>query len=152
MTDVAARDPFRAAACAYLVYGVVYLVGGLYLVSQGVGVAGGRSSGATGPAMLRWGLVGLVPLVVIPLLLSRPWSFLGGWVSRRTFAWLVAALLALRAFKVGEVAVRSAGASIPAPWGGVVTFQAGAVVFFVVTLAALIFVARAAWGSDPKTV
>jgi predicted PurR-regulated permease PerM len=43
--------------------------------------------------MVRWGLIGLVPLVVIPLLLWRPWSFLGGWISRRGFAGLVALLL-----------------------------------------------------------
>jgi hypothetical protein len=145
---------YRAAAGAYFAYGVVYLVGGLYLISQGVGVAGARTSASTTSAMLSWGAIGLVPLIVIPLLLRRPWSFpLRLWppawwrrvrVSRRTFAWLVAALLAIRAFKVGEVAVRGGG-SVPAPWGGVITFQAGAVVFLVVTLAALLFVLRAAW-------
>ena len=41
-------DPFHAAAFAYLGYGVVYWVGGLYLISQGVGVAGGQTRGATG--------------------------------------------------------------------------------------------------------
>ena len=144
-----ARDPFRTAARVYFAYGVVYLVGGLYLVSQGVGVAGGRVSGAPGPAMLRWGLIGLIPLAVVPLLLSRPWSWLGGWLSRRTFAWLVAALLAVRAFKVGEVAIRG-GASVPAPWGGDITFQAGAVVFLAVALAALACVLRAAWSGEPR--
>ncbi|MGH7391680.1 MAG: hypothetical protein ACREM3_19815 [Candidatus Rokuibacteriota bacterium] len=147
MTDVAARDPFRIAACAYLVYGIVYLIGGLYLVSHGVGVAGGRTSGAIGPAMLRWGLIGAIPLIGIPLLLSRPWSRLGGWVSRRTFAWLVSLLLALRAFKVGEFALRG-GAGVPAPWGGEISFRAGATVFLVVTLMALGFVLRAAWMGD----
>ena len=136
-------DPYRAAAWAYAVYGLVYLVGGLYLISQGVGVMGASSTGATTRTLLRWGLVGAIPLVLIPLLLSRPWSWLGGVVSRRTFAWIVAALLTLRAVKVGEVALRG-GASVAAPWGGQVTFQAGAIVFLVVTLAALAFVARAA--------
>lgn len=151
MTDGAARDPYRIAARVYFAYGVVYLAGGLYLLSQGVGVAGGRVGGATGSAMLRWGLVGLVPLVMIPLLLSRPWSWLGGWLSRRAFAWLVAALLAVRALKVGEIAVRG-GASVPAPWGGEITFQAGAAVFLVVTLAALACVARAAWASEHASI
>jgi hypothetical protein len=139
-----ARDPSRAAALAYLVYGVFYWVGGLYLLSQGVGVAGGRTAGATGASMLTWGALGLVPLVVIPLLLWRPWSWLGGVVSRRSFAWLVAIFLALRAFKVGEVAVRGGG-EVGAPWGGTVTFQAGATVFLAVTLVALAFMVRAGW-------
>ena len=134
---------FRAAARAYLAYGLVYLAGGLYLLAHGVGVMGGRAGGGTVRAMGGWGLVGLIPLVVVPLLLWRPWSWLGGWVSRRTFAWLVAALLALRAFKVGEVVVRGGG-SVAAPWGGEISFQAGGVVFLAVTLTALAFVLRAA--------
>jgi hypothetical protein len=137
------RDPFRAAAFAYLGYGAVYWVGGLYLISQGVGVAGGRTGGATGASMVTWGLLGLIPLLVVPLLLWRPWSWWGGWVSRRTFAWLVAGLLAVRAVKVGSVVVHG-GAALPAPWGGEITFQAGAALFFVVTVAALLFMVRAA--------
>jgi hypothetical protein len=142
------RDPYRAAARAYFLYGLVYLVGGLYLISQGVGVMGGSTGGATTRMMLRWGFIGLIPLVVIPWLLSRPWSWLGGLVSRRTFAWIVAVLLALRAYKVGEVA-RRGGASVAAPWGGEISFQTGAVVFLVVTLIALGFVLRAAVYREP---
>ena len=142
------RDPYRAAARAYFLYGLVYLVGGLYLISQGVGVMGGSTGGATTRLMLRWGFIGLIPLVVIPWLLSRSWSWLGGLVSRRTFAWIVALLLALRAYKVGEVALRH-GASVAAPWGGEVSFQVGAFVFLAVTLIALGFVLRAATYREP---
>jgi hypothetical protein len=134
---------FRAAARAYLVYGMVYLVGGLYLVSHGVGVMGASTGGATTRTLLRWGLIGLIPLVVVPWLLAHRWSWLGGWISRRTFAWLVAALLALRAAKVAETAWRST-ASVAAPWDGEITFRAGALVFLLVTLTALGFVVRAA--------
>jgi hypothetical protein len=136
-------DSFQAAALAYLGYGVVYWVGGLYLIAQGVGVAGERTSSATGASMAMWGALGLVPLLVIPLLLWRPWSWWGGWLSRRTFAWLVAALLAARAVKVGAVAFRG-GASVAAPWGGEITFQTGAAIFLVVTVVAFVFVIRAA--------
>ncbi len=142
-------DPCRAAARAYFLYGLVYLVGGLYLISQGVGVMGGSTGGATTRMMLRWGLIGLIPLVVIPWLLSRPWSWLGGLVSRRAFAWIVTLLLTLRAYKVGEVA-RRGGASVAAPWGGEVSFQAGALVFLAVTLIALGFVLRAAIYREPE--
>ncbi len=140
-------DPYRVAAGVYFAYGLVYLAGGLYLIWQGVGVAGGRETGDPGLVMLRWGLIGLIPLVLIPLLLSRPWSWLGGWVSRRTFAWLVAVLLAVRAVKVGEVAVLGGG-SVPAPWGGELSFRAGAIVFLAAVLAALASVVRAAGGAD----
>jgi hypothetical protein len=143
------RDRFRVAAIGYLIYGACYWVGGMYLLSQGVGVAGGRAGGATGAGMLTWGLLGLIPLAAIPLILWWPWSWLGGWVSRRSFAWLVAALLALRAWKVAEVAVRG-GATVAAPWGGEISFQTGAAVFAAVTVAAFILVVRAAWAARPR--
>jgi hypothetical protein len=139
---------FRAAARAYALYGCVYMAGGLYLLSHGVGVAGAQSGAPTAPSMLGWGLVGLIPLVLIPALLSLRWSWLGGWVSRRAFAGLVALLLALRAYKVARVALRGGGA-VPAPWGGQITFRAGAIVFLLVTVLALVFVARAAWPRGP---
>jgi hypothetical protein len=138
---------FRAAARAYVVYGLVYLVGGLYLVYHGVGVMGAPTGAATTRTMVRWGLIGLIPLVVVPWLLARRWSWLGGWASRRTFAWLLAALLAVRALKVGETVLRSS-AGVAAPWGGEITFRAGGLVFLAVTLTALAFVVRAALSRD----
>lgn len=142
---------YRAAARAYVVYGVVYLVGGLYLLHHGVGVMGAPTGEATTRAMVRWGAIGLIPLVIVPWLLTRRWSWMGGWVSRRTFAFLLAALLVIRVVKVGQVALRG-GASVAAPWGGDITFQAGAVVFLVVTLVALALVLRAALrgGGGPR--
>lgn len=140
---------FQAAARAYVVYGLVYLVGGLYLISQGVGVMGASTGAATTRTMLRWGLIGLIPLVIVPWLLARRWSWLGGWLSRRTFAWVLAVLLAVRAVKVGEAAWRST-AAVAAPWGGEITFRAGAAVFFLVTVVAFLFVAVAAWTADQK--
>jgi hypothetical protein len=140
-------DAFRAAARAYVVYGIVYLVGGLYLIDHGVGVMGAPTTAATMRTMARWGLIGLIPLIGVPWLLTRRWSWLGGWISRRTFAWLLALLLAIRAVKVGAVALHG-GASVAAPWGGQITFRMGAVVFLVVTLTALAFVTRAALRAD----
>ena len=64
------------------------------------------------------------------------------------FARIIAALMAFRAYAVARVAVRGDAASVPAPWGGEIGFQTGATVFFVVTIAALIFVARAGWSDD----
>ena len=142
-------DPFRTAAWAYLVYGIVYLVGGLYLISQGIGVMGERTAEATGSTMIYWGLLGAIPLVMIPWLLWFPWSMLGGFVSRRAFAWLVAVLLAIRVYKVSEVALRG-GASVAAPWGGEIGFQFGAIVFLAVALIALGFVLRAATYRPPS--
>jgi hypothetical protein len=138
-------DRYRAAARGYFVYGVVYWIGGVYLLAHGVGVEGGRGA-VRGAFLSFWALVGLVLVVSIPFLLRqrRPWF--ERWVlSRRDFARVLALFLLFRAVKVGHVALRSDTGAVPSPWGGTITFQAGAAVFFVVTVVCLVLVARAAW-------
>lgn len=139
-------DRFRAAARAYFVYGVVYWIGGAYLAWHGVGVRAGGSIAWRG---MIWVLIGLAFVVLIPYLLRRRRRAFERWVlSRRDFARLLAALMAFRALTVGRIALRPDGASVPAPWGGAIGFRPGAIVFLLVTLTALVFVARAAWSDD----
>ncbi|MBI2159388.1 MAG: hypothetical protein HYU25_03185 [Candidatus Rokubacteria bacterium] len=136
-------DPFRLAARAYLAYGIVYWVGGVYLAWHGVGVRGGRMM----QAGVVWIVLGLVFVIVIPYLLAGRRAWFERWVlSRRDFARVLSLLMAFRGWEVLKVALRAETATVAAPWGGVVTFRAGAAVFFVVTVAALACVARAAWG------
>lgn len=137
-------DRFRTAARAYFAYGVVYLVGGLYLVTQGVGVRGSRTA-----AGAEWLTIGLLLLLLIPYLLRRRRAWFERWVlTRRDFARVLSVLMAFRAWKVLAIALRPDTAMVGAPWGGTVTFRLGAIVFFLVTVTALVFVARAAWSED----
>ena len=136
-------DRFRSAARAYFAYGVVYWLGGVWLAMHGVGVRGGGSVAWRGVA---WIVVGLVFVVLVPYLLRRRRYPFERWVlSRRDFARVISVLMAVRAVEVARVALRPDGPMVSAPWGGQVSFQAAAIVFFVVTVAALVFVARAAW-------
>jgi len=138
-------DPFRLAARAYLVYGVIYWIGGLYLAVQGVGVRGGRMM----QPGVAWIVLGLVFVAAIPYLLVQRRAWFERWIlSRRDFARVLTALMALRAWHVLRVALRPENASVPAPWGGEMTFRAGAIVFLVVTVAALVLVGRAAWTKE----
>jgi hypothetical protein len=138
-------DRFRLAARAYLVYGVVYWLGGFYLATQGVGVRGGRVM----QAGVVWIVLGLVLVVVIPYLLAARRAWFERWIlSRRDFARVLAAFMALRAWHVAKVALRPETASVAAPWGGEVTFRVGAIVFLIVTVAALVVIARAAWAKE----
>jgi len=138
-------DPFRLAARAYLVYGVIYWIGGLYLAVQGVGVRGGRMM----QPGVAWIVLGLVFVAAIPYLLVQRRAWFERWIlSRRDFARVLTALMALRAWHVLRVALRTENASVPAPWGGEMTFRAGAIVFLVVTVAALVLVGRAAWTKE----
>ena len=151
MTPAADDDRFRTAARTYLVYALIYEVGGVYLVSQGVGVPAGAGARGRLVYTIFWALVGLVPLLGVPYLLRRPRAWFERWVlSRRDFARILAVFMAYRAFKVAHVALRGETASVAAPWGGRITFRAGALVFLAVTFVALVSVARAAWDAEAR--
>jgi hypothetical protein len=139
---------YRTAARGYFIYGLGYYGGGLYLLWHGVGVMGAME-GRRGSTLAFWGLAGLVPLLLVPYLLQarRPWF--EHWIfSRRDFARVVALFLAFRAWKVAQVVQHDHGGSVPAPWGGVVSFRVGAAIFLVITVGALVSVIRAAWGRE----
>jgi hypothetical protein len=139
---------FRTAARGYFAYGLVYYVGGLYLLWHGVGVMGAME-GRRGGTLAFWAAAGLVPLLLVPYLLrERRWWFERWVFSRRDFARGVALFLAFRAWKVAQVVQHDHGGSVAAPWGGVVTFRVGAAIFLVITIGALASVVRAAWGRE----
>jgi hypothetical protein len=141
----------RIAARGYLVYGIVYYVGGLYLLWHGVGVMGAME-GRRFSTLGFWALAGLVPMLVIPYLIAARRGWFERWVfSRRDFTRVVALFLAFRAYKIGQVIAHHHGGSVPAPWGGSITFQVGAAIFFVVTLGALAAVVRAAWAPEGES-
>src|SRR5262249_3441009 len=92
---------FHIAARAYRFYGIVYLVGGLWLGSRGVGVRGGPAA-SPWRAMALWGVAGLFFLVAIPYLLTARQRWFGT-INRQHIAIVVALFLAVRAWKVGAV-------------------------------------------------
>src|SRR5207245_8825439 len=108
-------DPFRVAARAYLGYGVVYWLGGFYLALHGVGIRGGRmvQSGVV------WIVLGLVFIVLIPYLLAQRRAWFDRWIlSRRDFARVRTALIAVPACSGLEVGVRPEARSRAGPGGG----------------------------------
>ena len=135
-------DRYQLAARAYLIYGVIYWIGGVYLAAHGVGVRGERVM----QAGVAWIVLGLVFVVGIPYLLARRRAWFERWVlSRRDFARVLTLFMALRAWHVLKVVLRPETATVAAPWGGEITFRLGAIVFVIVTVAALLLIARAAW-------
>lgn len=137
-------ERFTLAARAYLIYGVIYWIGGVYLATQGVGVRGARMQ--TG---VVWIVLGLGLVLAIPYLLARRRAWFERWVlSRRDFARILTGFMVLRAWHVLMVVLRPETASVSAPWGGEITFRAGALVFLLVTAAALVLVGRAAWARE----
>jgi len=151
MSPVGESDRFRAAARAYFTYAVAYWIGGVYQVWQGVGIPGPVTPAKRAGYLAFWALAGLVPMFVVPYLLRRRRVWFERWIlSRRDFARVLSLFMAWRALEVLRVALRSATATVAAPWGGEISFRIGAVLFFLVTAVALALVARAAWASPEE--
>ena len=139
------RDGYQVAARAYLTYGVIYWIGGIYLAAHGVGVRGERMM----QPGVAWIVLGLVFVVAIPYLLARRRAWFERWVlSRRDFARILTLFMALRAGHVLKVVLRPETATVSAPWGGEITFRAGAILFLLVTVIALLLIGRAAWAEE----
>jgi hypothetical protein len=93
-----------------------------------------------------WIVLGLAFVVAIPYLLARRRAWFERWVlSRRDFARVLTLFMAFRAWHVLKVVLRPETATVSAPWGGEITFRAGASVFLLVTVTALLLIGRAAW-------
>ena len=85
--------------------------------------------------------------------LDRAEAWFERWiVSRRDFARILALFMAWRAIETLRVALRPVTATVPAPWGGEISFRTGATLFVVVTAVALALVARAAWAQGRESV
>jgi hypothetical protein len=139
------RNRFQVAARAYLTYGVIYWIGGVYLAAHGIGVRGERVM----QAGVVWIVLGLVFVVAVPYLLAHRRAWFERWVlSRRDFARVLTLFMALRAWHVLKVVLRPETATVSAPWGGEITFRAGAIVFLLVTVIALVLIGRAAWTEE----
>jgi len=136
-----AGDRYHAAARAYLVYGVVYWLGGAWLWLHDVGRGSAWS--------VVWILLGAGLVVLVPYLLRRRRPGFERWVlTRRDFARLVSLFMFFRVLAVLRVVIREHSAVVAAPWGGLVSYRAGGIVFLVVTAIALALIVRAAWAAD----
>lgn len=124
-------EKFRAAAWTYFIYGVLYWLGALYLTTRGLGIGGG----------VVWFVLGALFVIVFPWLIAR--GARGGgylWFTR-----ILTLLVAFRAFGVGRVVLAPTLPSVPLPGGGAIPMRLGAGIFFLVTLATMAMLARAAW-------
>ncbi len=130
------EEKFRQAAWAYFVYGVLYMIGALFLAGQGIAV---RRTGA-GP-IAAWFIIGALLIVVFPWLIARGARGVGYlWFTR-----ILTLLVAYRAFEVGRVALAPKLRSVPLPGAGEIPMGLGAGIFFLITLVTMAMLARAAW-------
>jgi hypothetical protein len=127
--DVSARK-YKQAAFGYLVYGVIYLAGAIYL--------GRIGKGPDGTAW--WYVIGAAMAFGFPYLI---WKRLK-WVTR-----LLAMLVLVRVIGLIRIAVRAGTEQVPLPWGGEIATSHGAIVFMLIAAATCLLLARAGWQGSP---
>ena len=135
------EDRFRQAAWTYFVYGVLYWLGGAYLELQGLGRLGPTPGRYEWMMIIALFLLGTLFIVLFPWLIARGargWGYL--WFTR-----VLTLLVAFRAFGVGRVMLRPSMPTVPLPGGGDIPMGLGAGTFFLITLATMAMLARAAW-------
>jgi hypothetical protein len=143
VTPSPVEDRYRQAAAVYLVYGVVYWLGGLALAAGGMGPRGSERG------RLAWFVAGALFVLIFPWLLRKERAWFSRWVlSRRDFARLLTLLVGLRAVEVARIAVAPRAATVPV-LGLEVPFGAGAAAFSAQTVVTAVVLTRAAWAHQP---
>lgn len=117
---------YRQAAVGYLVYGLIYLAGAVYLSSKEQAPQEG----------LIWFALGAVMVIIIPIVIWKEFK----WITR-----ILALLVAVRVLGVLRLISAGEGDPIEVPWGGEMSIQIGAVAFLIVAAAECYLLIRAGW-------
>jgi hypothetical protein len=123
--DAQARK-YNDAAIGYLVYGLIYLAGAIYLDRMGRGPDG----------TVWWYLIGAAMASGFPYLIWKRFK----WVTR-----VLAVLVLVRVIGLARLAARPEPESVPLPWGGDIAVAHGAIVFMLIAVFTCILLARAGW-------
>jgi hypothetical protein len=118
------------AAIGYLVYGVIYLTGAIYLGRIGKGPEG----------TVWWYLAGAAMTFGFPYLIWKRFK----WVTR-----ILAVLVLVRVIGLVRIALRAGTEPVPLPWGGEIATSHGAIVFMLIAVLTCILLARAGWQRRP---
>jgi hypothetical protein len=123
---------YAQAAIAYLVYGLIYLAGAIYLGRIGKGPEGS----------VWWYLIGAAMAFGFPYLIWKRFK----WVTR-----ILAVLVLVRVIGLVRIAMRTGTETVALPWGGEIAVSHGAIAFMLVALVTSILLARAGWQRRPAT-
>lgn len=130
--DTRARK-YHQAAVAYLVYGLVYLAGALYVAEVGL------SARTAGPGSgLVWFLIGGLFVAVFPVLIWKGYT----WFTR-----LLAVLVLVRVLGLVRILFENSGGRVPLPGGADLPMSYGILTFLILTSAVGFMLARAGWGA-----
>jgi hypothetical protein len=129
--DLSARK-YNQAAIGYLIYGVVYLTGAVYLGRIGMGPGG----------TAWWYVIGAAMAIGFPYLIWKRFK----WVTR-----ILAVLVLVRVIGLVRIAVRADTEPVPLPWSAEIATSHGAIVFMLIAVTTCILLARAGWQRSPAS-
>lgn len=121
---------YHQAAVAYLIYGLIYLAGAVYLTRIGESVRG------AGPGSVWWFLFGALMVVIMPLLIWNGFK----WVTR-----ILAVLVFVRIAGLLHLMATEASAAVPLPGGMELSRTYGTAAFGAIAAVAFVFLVRAGW-------
>ena len=121
---------YSQAAIGYLVYGVIYLAGAIYLGRIGKGP----------DSTVWWYLIGAAMACGFPYLIWNRFK----WVTR-----ILAVLVLIRVIGLVRIAMRAGTEPVTLPWGGEIATAHGALVFMLIAVLTCILLARAGWQRSP---
>jgi hypothetical protein len=127
--DLQARK-YTQAAIGYLIYGVIYLVGAIYLGRIGQGPDG----------TVWWYLTGAAMALGFPYLI---------WKRRKWVTRILAVLVLLRVIGLARIAMRDGTEPVPLPWEGEIATSHGAIVFMIIAVLTCMLLVRAGWQRNP---
>jgi hypothetical protein len=121
---------YTEAAIGYLVYGLIYLAGAIYLGRIGKGPDG----------TVLWYLVGAAMAFGFPYLIWKRFK----WMTR-----VLAVLVLVRVIGLVRIAARAESDPVPLPWGGEIATSHGAMIFMLIAVLTSMLLARAGWQRSP---
>ena len=117
---------YQQAAIAYLIYGLFYLAGAVYLSSVGIGPSGG----------VVWYVVGAAVVLIFPVLI---------WKGFKWFTRILAGLILFRMAGLVQVILGDSGEAVPMPWGGTFPIRSGALILLLIAGVTCFMLIRAGW-------
>lgn len=129
MKDLVKNNYYRQAAVAYLIYGIIYLAGAIYLSTLGLSDRGSMENMGW-----IWYAVGALMVIGIPYLI---------WREIRWFTLLIAVFMMYRVYELIRIAMQGQQDLIPMPWGGEMARSTGALIFATVAVLTMGMLLRA---------
>ncbi|MBI4639747.1 MAG: hypothetical protein HY731_03585 [Candidatus Tectomicrobia bacterium] len=142
---------YRQAALTYLIYGLIYMGGAIYITWIGAAARAMREGAYI------WFALGSLLIVIFPWLIAKRWEIAIRTYpeemrtrervvfSQKWFACLLALLLLVRIWGLIKVMIESGSHRVPMPWGAELPLIYGAIGFLIITALTCYMLLRAVW-------